>query len=205
MIQLEGVTAETIDGTAIFEDLDLFLPDGEVMVVTGHAGSGKSALIDVCRGQLSPSSGTVAIEPADGRAVITQDFELCQSLTVTENVLLPLIAGGVAHERAMQLTTDVLERLGVGAIGDHLIDEISGGQQQRVAVARALADGPGIILADEPTAALDAENREIVLAELRRAADNGASVLITTNDTQLAQDADRSVVLGVRSAGRADR
>lgn len=196
MIRLDGVTAETVDGTAIFENLDLVVPDGEVMVVTGHAGSGKSALIDVCRGQLLPSSGTVEIEPAGEHAVVTQDYELCQSLTVTENVLLPLIARGVAHERAVQLTTDVLGRLGIGAIGDHLIDEISGGQQQRVAVARALADNPGVILADEPTSALDAENREIVLAELRRAADSGASVLITTNDTQLAKDGDSSAVLG---------
>lgn len=197
MIRLDGVTAETRDGRTIFGGIDLEVADGRVAIVTGHAGSGKSALIDVCRGELQPVSGTVTIEPSGERAVVTQGYELCESLTVTENILLPMIARGVSHAGAVTLTEDVLARLGVDSIANHLIDEISGGQQQRVAVARALADNPGVILADEPTSALDAENRVIVLRELRRAADNGASVLITTNDAQLAQDADISTVLGV--------
>lgn len=196
MIRLDGVTAETVDGTAIFEDLDLLVRNGEVMIVTGHAGSGKSALIDVCRGELVPTSGEVEIQPVGQCAVVTQDYGLCESLTVAENILLPMIAGGVEHARAAERTAATLRRLGIDAIGDHLIDEISGGQRQRVAVARALADETAVIVVDEPTSALDAENRAIVLAELRRAADNGASVLITTNDTQLAQEGDKSVVLG---------
>lgn len=201
MIRLDGVTTETVDGTVIFELLDLRVNDGEVLIVTGHAGSGKSALIDVCRGVLTPMSGTVEIEPAGSCAVVTQDYDLCESLTVAENILLPMVARGADHARAAERTDNALQRLGIQAIGDHLIDEISGGQRQRVAVARALADEPAVIVVDEPTSALDAENRAIVLAELRRAADNGASVLITTNDNQLAKDADNSMVLG--KAGRA--
>lgn len=198
MIRLREVTAESTDGTVIFDRLSLHVDDGEVLVVTGHAGSGKSALVDVCRGELFPTSGDVEIEPTGQCAVVTQDYGLCESLTVEENILLPMIARGVDHARAAERTADALQRLGIDAIGDHLVDEISGGQRQRVAVARALADVPGVIVADEPTAALDAENRAIVLAELRRAADNGASVLITTNDTQLAKDSGNSIVLGVR-------
>ncbi len=197
MIRLDRVTAESLDGTVIFEKFDLEARDGQVVIVTGHAGSGKSALIDVCRGALQPVAGTVEIEPAGECAVVTQDYDLCESLTVAENILLPLIARGVEHDAAAELTSKALQRFGIDALSDHLIDEISGGQRQRVAVARAIADGPAVIVADEPTSALDAENREIVLAELRRCADEGASVLITTNDTQLAENADASYVLGV--------
>lgn len=196
MIRLDDVTAETRDGTVIFERLDLCVNDGEVLIVTGHAGSGKSALIDVCRGELVPVSGEVETGPPDRCAVVTQDYDLCESLTVAENILLPMIARGVEHARAGELTANALQRLGVEAIADHLIDEISGGQRQRVAVARALAHEPKVIVADEPTSALDAENRAIVLADLRRAASNGASVLITTNDTQLARDTDNTMDLG---------
>lgn len=195
MIRLERVTAENDEGAVIFDGLDLEVGDGEVVIVTGHAGSGKSALIDVCRGVLVAVDGEVELDPPEC-AVVTQDYDLCESLTVSENIVLPLVARGMEHSQAAEVTANALERLGIDSIADHLIDEISGGQRQRVAVARALADEPAIIVADEPTSALDAENREIVLAELRRAADRGASVLITTNDTQLAQDADRSVTLG---------
>lgn len=195
MIHVERVTAETADGTVIFDDLELLVGDGEVVVVTGHAGSGKSALVDVCRGVLRPVSGTVVVEPAGGCAVITQDYDLCESLTVVENIVLPLIARGMDHSAAAQRAAESLQRLGVGAIGDHLVDEISGGQRQRVAVARALADEPSVVLADEPTSALDAENRVLVLAELHRVAAAGASVLITTNDTQLAQEGDIAFAL----------
>jgi ABC-type lipoprotein export system ATPase subunit len=196
MIRLDRVTAETRDGTPIFEELELTVEDGQLMIVTGHAGSGKSALIDVCRGALAPVSGTVDVAPPGTVAVVTQDYELCESLTVAENIVLPLIARGVDPTRDGELCATALRRFGIDAIADHLVDEISGGQRQRVAVARAVADEPGVILADEPTSALDAENREIVLAELRGAAAGGASVLITTNDTQLARDADASYVLG---------
>ena len=159
MIRLDRVTAESLDGTVIFEKFDLEARDGQVVIVTGHAGSGKSALIDVCRGALQPVAGTVEIEPAGECAVVTQDYDLCESLTVAENILLPLIARGVEHDAAAELTSKALQRFGIDALSDHLIDEISGGQRQRVAVARAIADGPAVIVADEPTSALDAENR----------------------------------------------
>ena len=172
-----------------------------VAIITGHAGSGKSALVDVCRNALLPVSGTVQIEPPEC-AVVTQDYGLCESLTVAENIVLPLVARGVEHVRATRLAADALHRFGLEPIAEHLIDEISGGQRQRAAVARAIADQPAVIIADEPTSALDAENRAVVLAELRRAADNGASVLITTNDTELAADADASYDLGGRGTSR---
>jgi ABC-type lipoprotein export system ATPase subunit len=196
MIKVQRVTAESAHGHTIFEHLELEVPAGQVVIVTGHAGSGKSALIDVCRGHLLPTSGSVEVD-SERLGIVTQEYELCESLTVAENILLPLVSRGTSHADAVEMTSNALQRLGIAAIEDHLIDEISGGQRQRVAVARAIADDPPIILADEPTSALDAENRAVVLAELRRAADGGASVLITTNDTQLAKDADNSVVLGV--------
>ncbi|WP_446666480.1 ATP-binding cassette domain-containing protein [Flexivirga sp. B27] len=195
MIRLHEATARTRDDITIFADLDLAIPDGAVGIVTGHAGSGKTALIDVCRGELPLSSGTV--ELGDGRCgVITQSYDLCESLTVTENIVLPLTAHDTAYADARERTAQALRRLGVDAIGDHLIGEISGGQRQRVAVARAIVDEPAVILADEPTSALDAENRALVLAELRRLADGGASVLITTNDAQLTETADVALDLG---------
>lgn len=195
MIRLAGVTVENLDGQPVFERLDLRVGDGQIVVVSGHAGSGKSALIDVCRGQLHPVSGAVEIDPPDRVAVVTQTYELCESLTVQENIVLPLVARGLQYPEAADLASKALQRLGIDTIADHLIDEVSGGQRQRVALARAVADDPPVLVADEPTSALDAENRVLVLAELRRVADTGASVLITTNDSQLADDADVSVVL----------
>lgn len=186
MIDLTAVTVRDSLGQPIFTDLDLHVTSKQVMIVMGHAGSGKSALIDLCRGQLDPAVGTVHIDTAHC-GVITQSYDLCESLTVAENILLPLIARGFTFADARRLTDEALESFGVTAVANHLIDEISGGQRQRVATARATADHPSVILADEPTSALDPKNREIVLAQLRRAADKGAAVLITTNDNHLAE------------------
>ncbi|RNI25091.1 ABC transporter ATP-binding protein [Flexivirga caeni] len=202
MIRVDDVTAESHDGAVIFNALTLEVRDGQLAIVTGHAGSGKSALIDVCRGELRPVAGTVTLDPPGRCAVVTQGYELCESLTAAENIVLPLVARGMAYAEAAGLASNALGRLGIDSISDHLIDEISGGQRQRVAVARAIADSPAIVLADEPTSALDAENRAIVLAELRRVADAGAAVLVTTNDAQLAEDADASYDLGARLSPR---
>ncbi|TWE09966.1 ABC transporter ATP-binding protein [Rudaeicoccus suwonensis] len=205
MIDLTAVTVHDTLGQPIFTDLDLRVSSTQILIVMGHAGSGKSALIDLCRGQLDAVAGTVRID-TDHCGVITQTYDLCESLTVAENVLLPLIARGVAFADARRLTGEALETFGVTAVANHLIDEISGGQRQRVAIARATADHPAVILADEPTSALDPKNREIVLDQLRHAADDGAAVLITTNDNQLAEMADVIIDLSVpatrRSAAR---
>lgn len=196
MIRLRNASACNRRGGLIFHDVDLTVPRGAVGVVTGHAGSGKSALIDVCRGILPLTSGTLDLGADARSAAVTQNYELCESLTVIENLLLPQIASGASHAQARQRANEALSQLGVDTVGDHLIGEVSGGQRQRAAVARALVDAPSIVLADEPTSALDAENRALVLTALRRAADHGATVLITTNDTQLTEGADITCDLG---------
>ncbi|MGF1429392.1 ABC transporter ATP-binding protein [Kitasatospora sp. LaBMicrA B282] len=189
-------------GVPALGPVDLAVETGEALAVTGPSGSGKSTLLNLIAGLDRPSSGSVTVageridrlsERALARfrrdriGMIFQFFNLLDDLTVTDNVLLPAQLVGRAGRQATARAAELLETLGIAKHARAYPGRLSGGERQRVAVARALINRPDLLLADEPTGALDsasgAEVREL-LTELHR---SGQTVLLVTHDTALAE------------------
>jgi putative ABC transport system ATP-binding protein len=181
-------------------DVDLTVRPGQFLSVTGPSGAGKSTLLWALGAALRPYAGQAAVggtvlvdrEQAArlGVVLVPQGNGLASSLTAAENVLVPLLGGGVAAEEAARRTADALELVGLPESGNHLIEELSGGQQQRVALARAFAAQAAVLLADESTSDLDAANRERMVAALRAEAHRGAIVVLATHDPEAAEQTD---------------
>jgi putative ABC transport system ATP-binding protein len=183
---------------------------GELVAVMGPSGSGKSTLLTLAGGLDSPTSGTVLVEGTElgtlSRAALAglrrrsigyvfQDFNLVPALTAAENVALPRELDGDSSRAARRLATAALDEVGIGELADRFPDDMSGGQQQRVAIARALVGERRLVLADEPTGALDSETGEAVLRLLRQRCDAGASGVLVTHEARHAGWADRVVFL----------
>jgi putative ABC transport system ATP-binding protein len=184
---------------------------GELVALLGRSGSGKSTLLNLIAGIDRPSGGTIAI---DGQAVSAMDerartlfrrahigfvfqfFNLIPTLTVEENVQLPLELAGVRAAAARAEARRLLDAVALGDRGGERPDRLSGGEQQRVAIARALVHAPPVVLADEPTGALDAETGRLVLALLvDLARRRQAAVILVTHSGEVARAADRVLVL----------
>lgn len=183
---------------------------GELVAVMGPSGSGKSTLLTLAGGLDAPTAGTVSVEGADlatlgqkGRArmrrtsigYVFQDFNLIPALTAAENVALPLELDGVPGRAARALARTALDEVGIADLADRFPDNMSGGQQQRVAIARAVVGERRLILADEPTGALDTETGEEILRLLRSRCDAGAAGVLVTHEARHAAWADRVVFL----------
>jgi putative ABC transport system ATP-binding protein len=183
---------------------------GELVAVMGPSGSGKSTLLTLAGGLDSPTSGSVRVEGVDlstigskGRAAIRrtsvgyvfQDFNLIPALTAVENVALPRELDGASMRSARRDARAALEEVGIGDLATRFPDEMSGGQQQRVAIARAVVGDRRLVLADEPTGALDSETGEEVLRLLRARCDAGAAGVLVTHEARHAAWADRVVFL----------
>jgi putative ABC transport system ATP-binding protein len=181
---------------------------GELVAVMGPSGSGKSTLLNVAGGLDTVTTGQVLVEGVDlaelsksalaavrrrHAGYVFQDLNLIPTLTAAENVALPLELDGRRRSRAMALAA--LTDVGVEELADRFPDEMSGGQQQRVAIARALVGDRRLVLADEPTGALDSETGEAVLRLLRRRVDEGCAGLLVTHESRHAAWADRVVFL----------
>ncbi|MFC7385524.1 ABC transporter ATP-binding protein [Sphaerisporangium rhizosphaerae] len=191
-------------------DVSLEVAPGELVAVMGPSGSGKSTLLNVAGGLDRPTAGDVTVEGADLGALsarelarlrrrhvgyVFQDLNLIPSLTAAENVMLPRELDGVRARQARREAVAALGEVGVAEVADRFPDEISGGQRQRVAIARALVGERRLLLADEPTGALDSATGEDILALLRARCDAGAAVLLVTHEPRLAAWADRVVFL----------
>ncbi|WP_101523104.1 ABC transporter ATP-binding protein [Nocardioides houyundeii] len=183
---------------------------GELVAVMGPSGSGKSTLLSLAGGLDQPTSGTVSIEGVDlgslnqaGRARIRrtsvgyvfQDFNLIPALTAEENVALPRELDGVRGRDAREAARAALAEVGVADLADRFPDDMSGGQQQRVAIARAIVGDRRLILADEPTGALDTDTGEQILRVLRDRCDAGAAGVLVTHEARHAAWADRVVFI----------
>ena len=183
---------------------------GELVAVMGPSGSGKSTLLNLAGALDQPTSGQVSIDGvvlsglkpeqlAQLRrrrvGVVFQSYNLIPALTAAENIALPLELDGQAALAARQEARAVLKDLGLGGLADRFPDQLSGGQQQRVAIARALVGERRLVLADEPTGALDSVTGEEVLAVLRARCDGGAAGLLVTHEPRHAAWADRVVYL----------
>jgi putative ABC transport system ATP-binding protein len=184
----------------IIDGVDLQAHAGRLLAVRGPSGAGKSTLLGLLGGLLRPETGSVLLDdepvwPGDATlrrrfGIVLQGYGLVGALTGRENVAIPLQSAGIARADVRQRTAAVLEHVGLSDVADHLTDEMSGGQQQRVAVARALAAEPEVLLADEPTAELDAENRKLIVALLVAHARAGATVVIASHDADVVAECD---------------
>ena len=189
--------------------LSLRVPGGRMLSVTGPSGAGKSSLLWALARALRPASGTVTgTVSVDGTVLdhrqeaaragvvlVPQANGLGGTLSAEETLLVPLLALGVPAREALVRVEESLIRVGLVDFGRHLVDQLSGGQQQRVALARAFSLRPTVLLADESTSALDAGNRELMLAALREEAARGASVVLATHDPEAAAETDGTLAL----------
>jgi putative ABC transport system ATP-binding protein len=213
LLRLDGVSMQYGRGeTAVtaLAGVDLTVSRGELVAVMGASGSGKSTLLTVAGGLTPPTSGEVIVEghflsSLSARQLATlrrrslgfvfQDFNLIPSLTAIENVSLPLELDGWKTRKARRPALDALTVVELADRADRFPSDLSGGQQQRVAIARAVVGGRSLILADEPTGALDSTTGEIVLKMLRGRVDAGAGGILVTHDARHAAWADRIVFL----------
>ncbi len=202
----EGLESEVraLDGVSLTVD------PGEFVAIVGQSGSGKSTMMNVLGCLDIPTRGDYYLEGTDVRELtdkelslirnkeigfIFQQYNLIQSLTVLENVELPLIYQGINADDRYDLAMEALERVGLSGRVKHRPTEMSGGQQQRVAIARAIATHPPIIMADEPTGALDSKTGKHVLEILRDLYRGGTTILLITHDDGIAATARRCVRL----------
>ncbi|MFG3255211.1 ABC transporter ATP-binding protein [Streptomyces sp. NPDC048172] len=211
-LSLDGVSREYRRGVRALDEVSLQLPRGRFLAVMGRSGSGKSTMLACAAGLDRPTGGTVRVGGTDLSGLtpealtrlrrdrigfVFQDLNLLPALTVLENVALPLLlaeTGGIpaAEERARR----ALAAVGLPDRADDAPARLSGGQRQRVAVARALVTGAGLLLADEPTGALDPVTAQEVLGLLRHTVDTeGNAVLMVTHDPAAARWADSTVFL----------
>jgi putative ABC transport system ATP-binding protein len=181
---------------------------GEYCAIVGPSGCGKSTLMNIIGGLDTPTDGRITIAGSDigemgdealaqfrNRTIgfIFQSFNLLPRLTALENVELPMIYGGVAPRERRERAGELLKRVGLGERTGHRPTQLSGGQQQRVAIARALAGRPALILADEPTGALDTQTGAEILALFNQLNREGATIVVVTHDHDVARAATRII------------
>ena len=191
-------------------DVDLSVERGELVAVMGPSGSGKSTLLTIAGSLEKATSGRVSVDGVDlattslseraqmrRRSIgyVFQDFNLLPGLTALENVTLPLELDGIPGKAARATGLEAMTDLGVAEHADRYPDELSGGERQRVAIARAIVGERGLLLADEPTGALDSVNGEAVMRLLRAATQRGVAGVVVTHEAHLASWADRVVFL----------
>jgi putative ABC transport system ATP-binding protein len=213
VLELRKVSRLYGQGTAevrALQDVDLAVGAGSMVAVMGPSGSGKSTLLTIAGSLEEPSSGEVWVCGQELSAMsrnararlrrrsigyVFQDFNLLPGLTAAENVTLPLELDGVPARKARLAGLRSLEELGLGDRAGHFPDQLSGGERQRVAIARAVVGERRLLLADEPSGALDSANGEAVMRLIHAACKRGLAAVVVTHDAQLASWADRVVFL----------
>ncbi len=188
---LEDIDVE-FDGRQVLDDVDLVVTGGEPFGLTGPSGSGKTILCLVLAGALTPTRGRLQLNghPMTSHdrqqvGLILQNHGLVRGLTAQENVALPLQARRIGRADIARRCSEALASVGLADESDRLVEELSGGERQRVGVARALAGDPAVVIADEPTAELDPENRERVLELLIGPSAAGRIVVVAADDPEI--------------------
>ncbi len=212
-LELENITCVFGSGArqvTALDSVNLQLQPGELVAVMGPSGSGKSTLLNVAGLLQPPTSGRVLLDGADASqlskakaaiarrrhlGLVFQHFNLVSSLTVGENVSLPLELDGLSPAQCREAAEQALNEVGLDGTIDRFPEEISGGQAQRVAIARALIGPRKVLLADEPTGALDTSTGEEIMKVLRARIDAGASGILVTHEPRFAGWADRVVMV----------
>lgn len=189
----------------IVDDVSVRAVAGQLLAVRGPSGAGKSTLLALLGGLIAPADGTVTL---DGSPVVVGDlalrrrvglvlqgYGLVTALTARENVAITLQARAIDRGEVRSRTAESLADVGLADVADHLVEDLSGGQMQRVAIARALVVRPDVLLADEPTGELDADNRAKMIDLLEAAARRGAIVIVASHDPDVVERCDAVVTL----------
>ena len=213
MIRLENITKiynEKVDDTKALDDVSLKIEDGEFISVMGASGSGKSTLLKIIGCMDTPTAGKYFLDDTEVTAAsrsqvhklrkekigyVFQHFALMDYYTAYENIELPLLAANVKRKERKRIILKQMEHLGILSERNKLPGKMSGGQQQRVAIARALVTNADIILADEPTGALDQKTGHEVLELLKEINKSGKTVIIVTHDEGIAKMTNRIITI----------
>ncbi|CAG7653665.1 ABC transporter ATP-binding protein [Paenibacillus allorhizosphaerae] len=213
IIELSGITKVYYRGAeplTILKSITMNVETGDFVAIIGPSGSGKSTLMNTIGLLDIPSSGSYTLDGVQTEKMsdnqlaemrnrkigfIFQQFNLLPRLTAAENVELPMIYAGMPKRERRERASRMLAKLGMGERGHHKPSELSGGQQQRVAIARALAIGPSLLLADEPTGALDSRTGQEVLELMIELNEGGNTIVLITHDRHIATHAKRVVTL----------
>ena len=215
LIEMRGIVKRFNEGLdselTVIPGLDFSVDEGEFVAVVGQSGSGKSTLMNIIGLLDRPTAGEYQLAGVDALALgdyklasfrgqkigfIFQNFNLIGRMSALKNVEMPMVYAGVSSHERTQRAEELLEMVGMGDRMNHLPNELSGGQKQRVAVARALANQPEILLADEPTGALDSQTGRMVMDlfhELHRT--HGKTILFITHNPELADECSRTVTM----------
>jgi len=213
VLEMRSVSRTYLDGSDevhALREVDLQVEAGKMVAVMGPSGSGKSTLLTIAGALETPTAGDVIVAghslsamSRDDRSrlrrrsigYVFQDFNLLPGLTAAENVALPLELDGLSAGKARAAGLRALEELGLADKASRFPDQLSGGERQRVAIARAVVGDHRLLLADEPTGALDTANGEAVMRLILSACKNGVGAVVVTHDAQLASWADRVVFI----------
>lgn len=202
----------------ILKNVSLNVENGEYLAIMGPSGSGKSTLMNILGFLDTPTSGEYLFDGQDMKnysdnkladvrnkdiGFIFQSFHLMPKLTALDNTALPLMYGGISRQRRREMAAEALRTVGLEDRMDHRPDQLSGGQCQRVAIARAIVGEPKLVLADEPTGALDSENGKVVLDIFKKLHDSGSTIIMITHDHEVAGNAERIVYIkdGILTGG----
>ncbi|MGM7720181.1 ABC transporter ATP-binding protein [Metabacillus sp. Hm71] len=213
MIELSAITKSYKVGNETLEvlkDINLSIGDGEFVAIMGPSGSGKSTLMNVIGCLDNPTSGTYLLKNEDissykdeelakvrnlSIGFVFQQFQLLPRLTALKNVELPMIYAGVKKKDREERASRALEKVGLADRMNHLPNELSGGQKQRVAIARAIVNEPNIILADEPTGALDSKTSISIMEQFTALNKEGTTVILVTHEQEVADYAKRIIMV----------
>ncbi|MEB9681429.1 peptide ABC transporter ATP-binding protein [Bacillus thuringiensis serovar pingluonsis] len=210
MIQLANVAKGFgKNNFSALKDINLTIEKGEMIAIMGPSGSGKSTLLNIIGLIDSPSAGKYFLDGMDTSTLksnyhkyrnmevgfVFQNFSLLDDYTVVENVMLPLVYRRISHKKRMKISKEMLKMVGLERHINKYPYELSGGEQQRTAIARALAQDTKIILADEPTGALDQENGKKIMSILKEIHKQGKTVLVVTHDQKVAAYCQRTIRL----------
>jgi putative ABC transport system ATP-binding protein len=213
MIELVGISKSYFlgkDEVPILKDINLKIKGGEFLAIMGPSGSGKSTLMNIigCLDQASSGSYLLNEENISSYSdeqlakvrnlhigFVFQQFQLLPRLTAAENVELPMVYAGVSRKERKKRAEEALKKVGLSERIRHLPNELSGGQKQRVAIARAIVNNPTIILADEPTGALDTKTSESIMEQFSNLNLEGTTIVIVTHEPEIANYASRKIIV----------